>query len=116
MPELREHAGRHYAVQVHYALPDDSWAVELSEAVPAPDTWADVPGSPSHLPGPAFLVGLVPDEDPSLEPAIHVHSHDERVIPYDVMLWFMQKLADEVDRTQAALRNTRSHSQEPVED
>ncbi|GGW16592.1 hypothetical protein GCM10018980_20050 [Streptomyces capoamus] len=34
--ELREHAGRHYAIQFHYALPDDAWAVELSEAVPAP--------------------------------------------------------------------------------
>ncbi|MFE1285889.1 hypothetical protein [Streptomyces sp. NPDC058751] len=38
--ELREHAGRHYAVQFHYALPDDAWAVELSEAVPAPTAWA----------------------------------------------------------------------------
>lgn len=104
MSELREHAGRHYAVQVHYALPDDSWAVELSEAVPAPDAWTEVPDSPSHLPGPAFLVGFVPDEDPSLEPTVHLHGHDEQVIPYDVMVWFMQRLTGEVDRVRAAFR------------
>ncbi|MFD8888877.1 hypothetical protein ACFV0H_41585, partial [Streptomyces erythrochromogenes] len=32
--------GRYYAIQFHYALPDDAWAVELSEAVPAPAAWA----------------------------------------------------------------------------
>lgn len=111
MPELREHAGRHFAVEFLYALSADSWAVELSEAVPAPDTWADVPDSPEYLPGPAFLVGLVPDEDPSLEPTVHVRSHDGHVVPFDVMVWFMQKLADEVDRARAAFRE----AQESVE-
>lgn len=56
---LREHAGRHFAVQFHYALPDNAWSVELSEAVSAPVSWADIPGSPSHLPGPA--TAAVPD-------------------------------------------------------
>lgn len=36
MRELRVHAGRHYAIQCHYALLDDAGCVELSEAVAAP--------------------------------------------------------------------------------
>lgn len=103
MAELREHNGRYYAVQFHYALPDDSWAVELSEAVPAPAEWAEIPGSPSHLPGPAFLVAYVPDEDPALEPTVHIHSHDEHVVPYEVMRWFMKHVGGEVERVRAAM-------------
>ena len=72
MPELRSHAGRHYAVQFHYALPDDAWHVELSEAVSAPDSWADFPGSAEQLPGAALLVAVIPDEDPDREPTTFV--------------------------------------------
>lgn len=104
MPELREHAGRHYAVQFHYALPDDSWAIELSEAVPAPDAWAELADSPRYLPGPAFLVALVPDEDPSLEPTVHIRAQDERAVPYQVVAWFMQKVAEEVEHARAGFR------------
>ncbi|MFI6284546.1 hypothetical protein ACIBCM_07285 [Streptomyces sp. NPDC051018] len=100
--ELREYAGRHYAIQFHYALPDDSWAVELSEAVPAPAPWTGIPGAESHVPGPAFLVAFVPDEDPGPEPTVHIHSHDEHVIPYEIMRWFMELVADEVERCRAA--------------
>lgn len=89
--ELREHAGRHYAIQLHYALPDDAWAVELSEAVSAPAA-AEDPSAERHLPGVAFLVALVPDEDPGLEPTVHIHSHDEHVIPYEIMRWFMEQV------------------------
>lgn len=102
MAELREHAGRHYAVQFHYALPDDAWAVELSEAVPAPAEWAEIPNAETHLPGPAFLVAFVPDEDPNLEPTVHIHSHDEHVIPYEIMRWFMEQVAEQVERCGAA--------------
>ncbi|MEU6763940.1 hypothetical protein ABZ916_15625 [Streptomyces sp. NPDC046853] len=101
--ELREHAGRHYAVQFHYALPDDAWCVELSEAVRAPEAWADVPGAATHLPGPAFLVAVIPDEDPDLEPTVHFHGDDEHVIPYAIMRWFMENVAEEVERCRAAL-------------
>ena len=102
MAELREHAGRHYAVQFHYALPDDAWAVELSEAVPAPAAWAEIPNAETHLPGPAFLVAFVPDEDPNLEPTVHIHSHDEHVIPYEIMRWFMEQVGRQVERCRAA--------------
>ncbi|PBC77089.1 hypothetical protein BX265_1826 [Streptomyces sp. TLI_235] len=103
MPDLREHAGVHYAIQSHYALPDDAWTVELSEAVPAPAKWADVPGAPTHMHGTAFLAAFIPDEDPDLEPTVHIHSHDEHVIPYEIMRWFMEQVAEQVERCQAAL-------------
>jgi hypothetical protein len=102
MPELREHAGRHYAVRFHCALPDDAWAVELSEAVPAPAAGAGIPGAATHRPGAAFLVGFVPDEDPNLEPTVHIHSYDEHVIPYEIMRWFMEQVTDQVERCRAA--------------
>ncbi|MFF5981429.1 hypothetical protein ACFY78_21520 [Streptomyces olindensis] len=100
--ELREHAGRYYAIQLHYALPDDAWAVELSEAVPAPAAWAENPNAETHLPGAAFLVALVPDEDPDLEPTVHIHSHDDHVIPYEIMRWFTEQVADQVERCRIA--------------
>jgi hypothetical protein len=49
--ELKEHAGSHYAVLFHYALPDDAWAVELSEAKPASVEGAESPDAAvTHLP------------------------------------------------------------------
>ncbi|MER7173285.1 hypothetical protein [Streptomyces mesophilus] len=102
MPELREHAGRHYAVRFTYALPDDAWAVELSEAVPAPVEGAEGLSGQRYLPGSAFLVAFVPDEDPHQEPSLHIHSHDEHVIPYEIMCWFMEQVADQVERCRIA--------------
>jgi hypothetical protein len=98
--ELREHAGRHYAVLFHYALPDDAWVVELSEAVPASAENPDA--AVTHLPGAAFLVALVPDEDPNLQPTVRVYSPDECVVPYEVMRWFMEQVADQVERCRTA--------------
>ncbi|CAL9581467.1 hypothetical protein SUDANB176_05045 [Streptomyces sp. enrichment culture] len=102
MPELRVHAGRHYAVRFHYALPDDAWCVELSEAVPAPAAWAGDPHAPTHLPGSAFLVAVIPDEDPDLEPTVRVHSPDEHVVPYEITRWFMEEVAAQVERCRIA--------------
>ncbi|MER5411004.1 hypothetical protein [Streptomyces sp. NPDC002769] len=101
--ELREHAGRHYAVLFHCALPDDAWAVELSEAVPASAMGAEHPDAAvTHSPGAAFLVALVPDEDPTLQPTVRVYSPDEHVVPYEVMRWFMDQVADQVERCRIA--------------
>ncbi|MEU9592293.1 hypothetical protein AB0D84_21625 [Streptomyces sp. NPDC048193] len=102
MPELRVHAGRRYAIQFHYALQDDAWCVELSEAVPAPTPWAEIHSAEKHLPGVAFLVAVIPDEDPDLEPTVHIHSHDEHVIPYEIMCWFMEHVAEQVERCRIA--------------
>lgn len=101
--ELKEHAGRHYAVLFHYALPDDAWAVELSEAKPASAEGAENPDAEvTHLPGAAFLVTHVPDEDPNLQPTVRVWSPDERVVPLEVMRWYMEQVADQVERCRIA--------------
>ncbi|WP_326633737.1 MULTISPECIES: hypothetical protein [unclassified Streptomyces] len=112
MPELRVHAGRHYAIQFHYALPDDAWCVELSEAVPAPAAWAEIPNAETHLPGGAFLVAVIPDEDPDLEPTVHVHSDDELVIPYEIMHWFMEHVAEQVERCRIAFEQGKPEAVE----
>ncbi|WP_329343782.1 hypothetical protein OG866_44285 [Streptomyces sp. NBC_00663] len=112
MPELRVHAGRHYAIQFHYALPDDAWCVELSEAVPAPVAWAEMHNAETHLPGAAFLVAVIPDEDPDLEPTIHIHSHDEHVIPYEIMRWFMEHVAQQVERCRIAFEQGEAEAVE----
>ncbi|MFF7251463.1 hypothetical protein ACFZBU_47315 [Embleya sp. NPDC008237] len=96
--ELREHAGRYYAVLSFYAGPDDAWTLELSEAVPAPAAWAEIPGGPTHTHGVGFLAAFVPDEDPTLEPTVHIHSHDEHVIPFEIMRWFMEQVTEQVER------------------
>jgi hypothetical protein len=93
MPELRVHAGRHYAVQFFYAVPDDGWCVELSEAVPAPASWA--PDTETHLPGDMLMAAVVPDEDPSLDPTVHVRT--DQSIPYEIMRWFMDHVTDQVE-------------------
>ncbi|WP_435190538.1 hypothetical protein [Streptomyces sp. bgisy126] len=101
--ELREHAGRHYAVLFHYALPDDAWAVELSEAVPTAAEGAEnTDTTVTYSPGSAFLVALVPDENPNLQPTVRIWSPDERVVPYEVMRWFMEQVADQVERCRIA--------------
>jgi hypothetical protein len=102
MPEFRDHAGKRYAIVFHYALPDDAWCVELSEAVPLPPRSAGMPTAMTHLPGSAFLVAYIPDEDPDLEPTVHVHSDDEHVIPYEIMRWFMEEVAGQVERCRVA--------------
>ncbi|MFL1380581.1 MULTISPECIES: hypothetical protein [unclassified Nocardiopsis] len=107
--ELREHAGRHYAVVFHYALPDDAWAVELSEAVPAQAAEAEhADTAADHVPGTALLVAFVPDEDPDLEPTVRVFSPDEYVVPYEIMRWFMDQVADQVERCRLAFEHEGS--------
>ncbi|KOX25117.1 MULTISPECIES: hypothetical protein [unclassified Streptomyces] len=104
--QLTEHAGRHYAVLFHYALPDDAWAVELSEAVPTAAEGTEGTENPdavvTHLPGPAFLVTHVPDEDPNPQPTVRVWSPAERLAPYEVMRWYMEQVADRARRCRIA--------------
>lgn len=90
-------------MQFHCSLPTSAWCVELSEAVPAPESWADRPNSPAHLPGPSFIMAAVLDEDPKAEPTVHVRSPEGYAIPYEVMLWFMERVAEEVERCRAAM-------------
>ncbi|MEW2623313.1 hypothetical protein [Streptomyces sp. NPDC048106] len=76
--------------------------MELSEAVPAQARWAGIPHAQTYLPGTAFMVAVIPDEDPDLEPAVRIHSHDERVIPYAITSWFMEQVAEQVERCRLA--------------
>jgi hypothetical protein len=103
MPEQLDHGGIRYAVQYMYDVADRAWCVELSEAVPAPAAWADIPRAATHLPGQAFLTVVVPDEDPMREPTIHINPDDDRVIPYEVMRWYMGRVDVEVARCCTAL-------------
>ncbi|MFK4268555.1 hypothetical protein [Streptomyces milbemycinicus] len=84
--------------------------MELSEAVPAPAAWAENPNAGRYLPGAAFLVAFVPDEDPNLEPTVHIHSHDEHVIPYEIMRWFMEQVADQVEPCRIAFEHGESEA------
>jgi hypothetical protein len=63
------------------------------------------------VPGAPFVEALVPDEDPDIEPTVHTDIHDAHVIPYEVMRWFMEKVAEEVERCRASLAG-----QEPTAD
>ncbi|RST16365.1 hypothetical protein E2C00_01150 [Streptomyces sp. WAC05374] len=111
--ELREHAGRHYAILFHYALPDDAWSVELSVAVPTAARVAEnSDAAVTHLPGVAVLRALVPDEDPKLEPTVRVYSPDEQVVPYEILRWFMEEVADQVERCRAAFEMEKGEAVE----
>ncbi|CAL9533211.1 hypothetical protein SUDANB32_04078 [Streptomyces sp. enrichment culture] len=98
--DVREHAGRHYAVALHYALHDDAWSVELREAAPVPAT-GGTHATVTHLPGAAFLTTLVPDEDPAAEPTVRVHSPEEHVVPYEITRRCKQA-ADQVEHCRKA--------------
>lgn len=96
------HADVQYTVQATYSVPDEAWYLELSETEPAPPAWADLPGAVDHLPGPSILVAVVPDEDPTREPSV-AFGGGEQVVPYPVMCWFMEHLAEEVERCRPAM-------------
>lgn len=64
----------------------------------------------TDLPGPAFLVAVIPDEDPDQEPAIHVR--DEHVIPYEIMHWFMENTAEEVNRRRLTLEQNHPETRD----
>lgn len=84
--EEREHAGRYYGVQFMYAVPESAWFVELSDVKS----------------GTMIMTGVVPDEDLATEPTVRVHSPVEHSVPFEVMMWFMEKVAEEVARSRPA--------------
>lgn len=39
-----------------------------------------------------------------VEPTVHARSHhNEHVVPYEIMCWFMEQMADHVERCRGAL-------------
>lgn len=100
MSDLREHGGRLFAVT--RSEPDDVWCLELSVAVPAPASWADIPNAVTHLPGRNLVIAVVPCKDPSIEPTVCFLRHNDDVeIPYEVMRWFMDLVAQDVEHCRA---------------
>ena len=46
----------------------------------------------------ALMVSVVPDEDPEREPTVHIPSRNQQAVPFEVMHWFMEKVAEQVKR------------------
>ncbi|MGW1883118.1 hypothetical protein [Streptomyces sp. NPDC001970] len=83
---LIEHDGRDYALQIMYAVPDDAWYLELHEAA-----------REIHL-----VTAIVPDEDPDREPTVRFDERGgHRDVPYEVMRWFMDRVAAEIENSRA---------------
>jgi len=102
MSGLREHGGRHFAVT--RSEPDDVWCLELSEAVSAPASWAGIPNAVTHLPGRNLVIAVVPCEDRTVEPTMCFLRNDEDIeIPYEIMRWFMEMVAEDVQHCRAAM-------------
>ncbi|MFF7755198.1 hypothetical protein ACFZCP_39640 [Streptomyces sp. NPDC007971] len=40
--------------------------------------------------------------------AVHIHSGDEHVVPYEIMRWFMEQVADQVERCRVAFEQGKS--------
>ncbi|MCT4354223.1 hypothetical protein M5362_13900 [Streptomyces sp. Je 1-79] len=86
---LIPHEGGSYALQILYSVPDDAWYLELD-----------------HLAGnTTVLTAVVPDEDPSREPTVCVDPvSGHHRIPYDVMRWFMEQVAEEIRTSRGWMR------------
>ncbi|MFB7452894.1 hypothetical protein [Streptomyces sp. NPDC056194] len=82
---MTTHPSGRYGLTFLYSVPDDAWYVELDE----------VSGQRQ------LAVGVVPDEDPAREPTVSFHPRSERQIPYDVMRWFMDAMAEEIRTSRA---------------
>ncbi|MFJ7065102.1 hypothetical protein [Streptomyces sp. NPDC101115] len=78
---MSTHASGRYTITRLYSVADDAWYLELDEAV-----------------GQRMLVvATVPDEDPAREPNVWFDARGgERAIPYDVLRWFMDEVAEEI--------------------
>ncbi|MET9800990.1 hypothetical protein [Streptomyces sp. NPDC006368] len=62
-----------------YSVPDDAWYLELCHT------------------GRILVTAIVPDEDPRRAPTVCFNEHaGHRLVPYDVMRWFLDEAADEI--------------------
>jgi hypothetical protein len=94
--------GVRYCVQAVYASPDDAWCLELSKTVPAPAEWSAIAGAVRELPGPAFLVAMVPDEDLSRAPSVMFGDYE---LPFEVLQRFVALVEAEDARVRLAARD-----------
>lgn len=106
---MREHGDRVFAIVAGYDVRDEAWMLELSEAGPAADSWADRSETAAHLPGQPFIVARVPDEDPTLEPTIYLGNGGGNEIPYEILRWFVSAIDDEIARCRAETDQDGAH-------
>ncbi|MEW1550467.1 hypothetical protein [Streptomyces tsukubensis] len=72
-----------------YSVPDDAWYLEL-------DLLSEQR---------TFVTAVVPDEEPGREPILRFDPRGRHLdIPYDVMRWFMDQVADEIRTSRAWMR------------
>jgi hypothetical protein len=52
--------------------------------------------------GALIMTGVVPDEDLAAEPAVRVHPPAKHSVPFGIMMWFMEKVSEEIARSRPA--------------
>ncbi|MDJ0386069.1 hypothetical protein [Streptomyces sp. G-G2] len=77
-----------YAITAMYSVPDDAWYLKL-----------DVVASQRTV-----VTAVVPDEDPAREPTVSFHPEGSLEVPYEVMRWFMDQVAEEIRTARAWMR------------
>ncbi|MER6347375.1 hypothetical protein ACWC10_25470 [Streptomyces sp. NPDC001595] len=83
------HPDGEYAITTMYSVPDDAWYLELDV----------VAGRRS------VVTAIVPDEDPAREPTVCFDPQGGHLdIPYEVMRWFMDQVAEEIRTSRAWMR------------
>ncbi|MFF0415546.1 hypothetical protein ACFYUY_34580 [Kitasatospora sp. NPDC004745] len=80
---------RDYAITAMYSVPDDAWYLEL-----------DLVREQR-----AVVTAVIPDEDPACEPTVCFDPQGRHLdIPYEVMRWFMDQVAEEIRTARAWMR------------
>ncbi|MFH8386749.1 hypothetical protein ACH4E7_38525 [Kitasatospora sp. NPDC018058] len=83
------HPSRDYAITAMYSVADDAWHLEL-ELVREQR---------------AIVTAVVPDENPAREPTVCFDPQGRHLdIPYEVLRWFMDQVADEIRTSRAWMR------------
>lgn len=83
------HPDGDYAITAMYLVPDDAWYLEL-----------DLEAGQRTL-----VTAIVPDEDPAREPTVCFNPHaGHSDVPYEVMLWFMHQVDEEIRISRAWMR------------
>ncbi|MFC9706066.1 hypothetical protein ACFTWD_35865 [Streptomyces sp. NPDC056943] len=83
------HPSRDYAITAMYSVADDAWYLEL-----------DLVREQR-----AVVTAVIPDEDPAREPTVCFDPQGRHLdIPYEVMRWFMDQVADEIRTSRAWMR------------
>ncbi|MFD7876050.1 hypothetical protein ACFV5G_18430 [Streptomyces sp. NPDC059766] len=83
------HSGRDYAITAMYSVSDDAWYLEL-----------DLVREQR-----AVVTAVIPDEDPAREPTVCFDPRGRHLdIPYEIMRWFMDQVADKIRTSRAWMR------------